>query len=162
VRRHTRNLKPFTQVLRTSETPADSSITYSSLPAYRYSFMQYHCAKHFYSRLNYRQWYFSYNLISVAVIFDRAGNLYGTTAWGGVQGGTCLYPGCGVVFQLTPTSTGPWTESLLYTFLGGPNVGFPGGLAFGPDGDLYGPAAGAVGVFELSPPPDENDRRDRQ
>jgi uncharacterized repeat protein (TIGR03803 family) len=96
------------------------------------------------------------------VIFDRAGNLYGTTAWGGVQGGTCLYPGCGVVFQLTPTSTGPWTESLLYTFLGGPNVGFPGGLAFGPDGSLYGPAAGAVGVFELSPPPNENDRRDRR
>jgi uncharacterized repeat protein (TIGR03803 family) len=96
------------------------------------------------------------------VIFDDAGNLYGTTVWGGVQGGTCLYPGCGVVFQLTPTTTPPWTESLLYIFLGGPNVGFPGGLAFGPDGNLYGPAAGAVGVFELAPPPDPNDRRDRR
>ena len=51
------------------------------------------------------------------VVFDAAGNLYGT-ALGGANG-------LGVVFELSPPATegGPWTESLLYSFQGGLNDG---------------------------------------
>jgi uncharacterized repeat protein (TIGR03803 family) len=41
-----------------------------------------------------------------AVISDEAGNLYGTTQKGG-------FPGFGVVFKLTPTSSGLWKETIL-------------------------------------------------
>ena len=52
------------------------------------------------------------------VIFDTTGNLYGTTYWGG--GATICAPfGCGTVFELSPSSGGNWTESILYTFTGG-------------------------------------------
>src|ERR1700733_2852241 len=47
--------------------------------------------------------------------FDAAGNLYGTTGWGGdvnVCDGTF---GCGVVFKLSPSSSGAWTETVLHT-----------------------------------------------
>ena len=47
------------------------------------------------------------------LIFDSAGNLYGTTPVGGVR----LAQGCGVVFQLTPTSSGTWNENVLHEFL---------------------------------------------
>jgi hypothetical protein len=43
------------------------------------------------------------------VIFDRQGNLWGTTAFGGGPGED--EPGPGVVFELTP-SDGAWTESI--------------------------------------------------
>lgn len=59
--------------------------------------------------------------VSTGIVFDRKGNFYGTTAYGG--NGTCsLFPvGCGTVFQLTPPSDGsaPWTETILYNFQGG-------------------------------------------
>ncbi len=42
-------------------------------------------------------------------VFDSAGNLYGTTMYGGVDFGT--------VFKLTP-SKGAWPETVLYTFTG--------------------------------------------
>ncbi len=38
------------------------------------------------------------------LIFDAAGNLYGTTAGGGTYSG-------GTVFELTPTAGGGWTET---------------------------------------------------
>jgi uncharacterized repeat protein (TIGR03803 family) len=89
------------------------------------------------------------------VIFDSAGNLYGTTAFGG--GGSCDGGlGCGVVYELTP-SNGGWTETVLYTFTGGNDGAEPiGGLIFDQAGNLYGTAesggSGQVGViFELSP-----------
>jgi len=44
-----------------------------------------------------------------SLIFDQAGNLYGTTYAGGAHG-------AGTVFQLTPKSDGTWTESVLYAF----------------------------------------------
>ena len=39
-----------------------------------------------------------------AVLLDSAGNLYGSTSYGGVQSYGCPYnyPGCGVLFKLTP------------------------------------------------------------
>ncbi len=57
-----------------------------------------------------------------SVILDAAGNLYGTTASGGA--GTCGY-GCGVAFKLTPTASGPWNETVLYSFLSNGDGAFP-------------------------------------
>jgi hypothetical protein len=70
---------------------------------------------------------------------DAAGNLYGTTINGGNMSVNCNGPGCGVVFQLSPESSGPWSESVLHTFSGGPDGGNPfGSLLLGPDGSIYG------------------------
>ena len=53
------------------------------------------------------------------LIFDAAGNLYGTT----LHGGQTI--GVGVVFKLTPNSDGTWTESVLYNFSGGADGALP-------------------------------------
>ena len=45
------------------------------------------------------------------LIFDNAGNLYGTTNGGGPR----LF---GTVYKLTPSSGGMWTETILYGFSG--------------------------------------------
>jgi uncharacterized repeat protein (TIGR03803 family) len=50
------------------------------------------------------------------VIRDSSGNLYGTTAGGGVPSTICGN-GCGVVFKLAKTSSG-YVESVLHTFVG--------------------------------------------
>jgi uncharacterized repeat protein (TIGR03803 family) len=69
------------------------------------------------------------------VIFDNAGNLYGTAATGGDG---CGY-GCGVVFELTPTSSGPWTETVIHPFAGTPDGASPQAtLTFDTAGNLYG------------------------
>jgi uncharacterized repeat protein (TIGR03803 family) len=93
---------------------------------------------------------------------DRAGNLYGTTPYGGQFGGNCSTTGCGVVFKLTHQSGG-WIYSPLYLFTGG-NDGdqpFSGGVTIGPDGSLYGTTLFGAGgcapygcgiVFKLTPP----------
>jgi uncharacterized repeat protein (TIGR03803 family) len=68
------------------------------------------------------------------VIFDNAGNLYGTTQFGGAHG-------AGVVFKLAHSTTG-WKESVLYTFTGGADGSLPiGGVIFDDAGNLYGTAA---------------------
>jgi uncharacterized repeat protein (TIGR03803 family) len=88
------------------------------------------------------------------LLVDGRGNLYGTTANGGM--GTCNgLAGCGIIFELSPGSSG-WTEKILYTFTGGADGGLPeAGLVMDKAGNLYGTAAGGgVGfcgtVFELS------------
>lgn len=88
-----------------------------------------------------------------SLIFDAAGNLYGTTFEGGNS--RC---GCGgVVFQLTPKSDGRWTETVLHVFRGGNDGGGPrAGLIFDADGNLYSTTAfGGIPnlgtVFELTP-----------
>ncbi len=84
------------------------------------------------------------------LIFDGAGNLYGTTIFGGASGA-----GNGTAFELTPTAGGGWTEKVLYSF--GPDGTYPqAGLVFDTAGNLYGttPQGGAYGwgtVFELTP-----------
>jgi uncharacterized repeat protein (TIGR03803 family) len=91
------------------------------------------------------------------VIFDQAGNLYGATGYGG--SGTACYGGCGVIFKLTPTSSGPWTETLLYNFQGGSDADSPSGnLIFDQAGNLYGSTPyGPIGssilgtAFKLTP-----------
>lgn len=88
-----------------------------------------------------------------ALVFDTAGNLYGTTVYGGAYGG-------GVVFQLVPNSDGTWTENILHTFTHGADGWCsPRGLVFDANGNLYGVTAfGGTHdkgtIFELSPAPD--------
>jgi uncharacterized repeat protein (TIGR03803 family) len=106
-----------------------------------------------------------------SVIFDPAGNLYGTTAYGGTGGCILLGSdvGCGVVYQMIPPKTkgGVWTEKVIYSFQGGKDGYFPwGDLTFDTQGNLYGATqyGGGKGttcdplyqycgtVFKLSPP----------
>lgn len=83
------------------------------------------------------------------VVFDKAGNLYGTTYQGGSTGD-------GVVFKLSAAS-GNWTQTVIYNFLGQPDAAKPvNGLITDAAGNLFGTAysGGVVGngaVFELSP-----------
>jgi uncharacterized repeat protein (TIGR03803 family) len=93
------------------------------------------------------------------LILDSAGNLYGTTYWGG--SGTCQtgnYVGCGTVFQLIPNGGGSWTENVLYSFRdnGTDGTGPVGSLIFDATGNLYGVTAsggteGKGTVFMLTP-----------
>jgi uncharacterized repeat protein (TIGR03803 family) len=80
-----------------------------------------------------------------ALIFDAAGNLYGTTA----SGGTHL---SGTVFELSPTASGGWTEKLLHSFAGYPKDGSDpvASLIFDAAGNLYGTTA-AGGKYSVCP-----------
>jgi uncharacterized repeat protein (TIGR03803 family) len=97
---------------------------------------------------------------AAGLIFDSAGNLYGTTA----AGGDCPYAyGCGVVYELSPTASGPWTETVLYSFqCGNDGCSSESPLVFDSSGNLYGTASGGGNgscglgvpcgvVFKLSP-----------
>jgi uncharacterized repeat protein (TIGR03803 family) len=88
------------------------------------------------------------------LVFDSAGNLYGTTEGGGTYG-------YGTVFKLAPNPDGSWSESVLYSFQGPAGDGFwPwAGLVFDASGNLYGTtertdAYHSGGVFKLAPNPD--------
>jgi uncharacterized repeat protein (TIGR03803 family) len=52
------------------------------------------------------------------LVFDSAGNLYGTTAGGGTGTacGASIVVGCGTVFELSPAESGPWQETILHYF----------------------------------------------
>lgn len=95
-----------------------------------------------------------------ALISDAAGNLYGTTYTGG--NGLCIFsgggqPGCGAIFELSP-SGGGYSESIIYSFQGGSDGTLPyAGLVMDASGNLYGAASNGGSenngaVFELSPP----------
>ena len=85
------------------------------------------------------------------LVFDKKGNLYGTTLVGGADGD-------GTVFELTPTKQG-WTETILWSLnpRNRPEGADPyAGLVFDKNGNLYGttPDGGAYSygtVFELTP-----------
>jgi uncharacterized repeat protein (TIGR03803 family) len=96
-----------------------------------------------------------------SLIFDQAGNLYGTTQKGGAHT-------AGTVFELVSEGGGVWSESILYDFQGKPDGGGPTApLAFDAAGNLYGTTAeggstqmnycfinefnGCGTVFELTP-----------
>ncbi len=89
------------------------------------------------------------------LLFDSAGNLYGTTVYGGTND-------LGTVFELMPPSQpgGTWTESILYSFGQGAGDGVnpSSQLIFDQQGNLYGTTElGANSnnggmIFELSPP----------
>jgi len=72
---------------------------------------------------------------TAGMVFDSAGNLYGTTSYGGESG-------VGTVFELSPDGNGTWTESVIYTFTDGLDGGHPGGLLIDQAGKLYGATSG--------------------
>jgi uncharacterized repeat protein (TIGR03803 family) len=85
------------------------------------------------------------------LIFDGAGNLYGTTDQGGNMNCAALY-GCGVAFKLTRDPGESWSESVLYTFCSETNCTdgkYPGDIVFDKAGNLYGITAGG-GHSDLS------------
>jgi uncharacterized repeat protein (TIGR03803 family) len=99
-----------------------------------------------------------------SLIFDTAGNLYGTTFLGGIVNSGCFNVGCGTIFELQPSKNGTWTESVLYEFTGGSDGANPvSSLIFDNSGNLYGTGRnggilaakcesnGCGVVFELSP-----------
>ena len=80
------------------------------------------------------------------LIADAAGNLYGTTLFGGANN-------AGTVYELKPTRGG-WKERILYSFTGGSDGGNPGGtLMMDSAGNLYGTAGGGQSgngvIFEI-------------
>ncbi|HEY3778357.1 MAG TPA: choice-of-anchor tandem repeat GloVer-containing protein [Rhizomicrobium sp.] len=86
-----------------------------------------------------------------ALIRDRRGNLYGTTAYGGIEA-DCSDSGCGLIFRLTPDGT----ETTLYAFTGEADEGHPvPSLIRDKAGNLYGatPGLGATHgtIFKLDP-----------
>ena len=89
---------------------------------------------------------------NASLVQDSAGKLFGTTLNGGIDG-------TGTVFQLQPPAKagGAWAESVIYSFSGGTDGGYPAApLLLGSGGVLYGTAmSGGVGngvVFTLTPP----------
>jgi uncharacterized repeat protein (TIGR03803 family) len=84
------------------------------------------------------------------VVFDQAGNLYGTTT----EGGSDVL---GAVYELTPSGT----ESVLHSFAGGSDGSYPySGVIFDGSGNLYGTTSeggdGACGggcgtVYKMTP-----------
>jgi uncharacterized repeat protein (TIGR03803 family) len=89
-----------------------------------------------------------YTLLA-GLILDANGNLYGATASGGAFD-------AGTVFELIPTTSGPWKEKILHNFNRSGDGNFPyGTLIFDPSGNLYGTTTqgGSYGwgtVFELT------------
>ncbi len=89
------------------------------------------------------------------VVFDAAGNLYGTTSGGGINGYN------GIVYELSPQIGGKWKETILHKFtLSEGNLPYAG-VTLGAAGELYGTTFGGgdagcspIGcgtVFELAP-----------
>ena len=109
---------------------------------------------------------------SSTVIFDGAGNLYGTACSGGANGQGVVsscgagFNGYGVVFELSPQPGGGcpsgsnsgngWCETVVYSFKSTPDGASPfAGLSIDASGNLYGTTygggSGSGTVYELSP-----------
>ena len=89
---------------------------------------------------------------------DSAGNIYGTTIYGGF--GTCdSRTGCGTVWKLTPVTAGGYTEEILHSFNSGPGpvvccypIRLPhypwAGVVLDSSGNIYGTTAyGGTAAF---------------
>ena len=87
----------------------------------------------------------------------KGGTLYGATR----GASPCSAPPCGTVYSLTPPTagSGPWTHTVLHTFIGGNGDGANpvGNLLYSPSGALFGTTAQGGStlngtVFQLRPP----------
>jgi len=97
------------------------------------------------------------------LVFDKAGNLYGTTFRGGTSVPSVCPDSCGTVFELSPGSNSQWTEKVIYIFCSQSDCADGASpasqLIFDSTGNLYGTtqSGGSVAqhtngtVFELSP-----------
>ncbi|MCU1303886.1 MAG: hypothetical protein JWQ87_4170 [Candidatus Sulfotelmatobacter sp.] len=90
------------------------------------------------------------------VVMDASGNLYGTTVYGGDT--ACAQGfGCGEVFELSPSTGGTWTKTLVHAFTDTPDGHAPmAGLKFNKAGNLFGTTSnggtsGTGALFELVP-----------
>jgi len=73
------------------------------------------------------------------MVFDSAGNLYGTTQQGGIIPCGPDDRGCGAVFELSPQPDGTWTPQVLYRFQGGTDGDLVyAGVTLDAAGNLYG------------------------
>jgi len=82
------------------------------------------------------------------VIFDRVGNLYGTTNQGGGYG-------FGTIYQLTPSGSS-WQETVLHSFQNASDGSYSADLIFDGSGNLYGAtfdggSDGGGSVYQLTP-----------
>jgi len=83
------------------------------------------------------------------LIFDRAGNMYGTAGSFQCNGG------CGLVFKLAPQKNGHWKYTVLHQFNWHDGT-YPNGLTMDSQGHLYGTTTGGGKygygvVFEITP-----------
>lgn len=89
--------------------------------------------------------------IKSGVVFDRKGNLYGTTEEGGKEKGF----GLGVVYKLTPNQQLPWSETVLFSFTRRSGGNPWSGVNFDDAGNLYGTTSAYAGnygsAYKLSP-----------
>jgi len=104
---------------------------------------------------------------SAGVVFDRAGNLYGTAAYGGNYTSSCNYggtqTGCGVIYKMSHHGS-VWTFDVLSSFDGANGYNPEQLITIAPDGILYGTtqwggsgdchdsAPGCGTIFRLQPP----------
>jgi uncharacterized repeat protein (TIGR03803 family) len=84
-----------------------------------------------------------------ALVFDSAGNLYGTTGFGGAGG-------VGVVFELSPLGRGQWAFTAIHDFTQEEGGVADGGLTIDSTGNLYGAEADGGpnidgAIYEFSP-----------
>jgi uncharacterized repeat protein (TIGR03803 family) len=82
------------------------------------------------------------------LVADTAGNLFGTTLFGGANN-------AGTIYELSATRGGRWKERIVYSFTGGADGGNPGGtLTIDSGGNLYGTAGGGQNgsgvIFEIA------------
>ncbi|HEY1612886.1 MAG TPA: choice-of-anchor tandem repeat GloVer-containing protein [Rhizomicrobium sp.] len=71
-----------------------------------------------------------------SLVSDKAGNLYGTTFYGGISNPNCNAGSCGTIFKIAPNGT----KTLLYSFNGPPTDGAnpTSALTLDKFGNLYG------------------------
>jgi uncharacterized repeat protein (TIGR03803 family) len=90
------------------------------------------------------------------VTWGPGGDLYGTTLYGG-NSPYCGNTGCGVVYKLTPQSSGSWKETVLHSFPATKSDGsvLYDGVALDKSGNVYGAtyqggSANCGVIFKLS------------
>lgn len=101
------------------------------------------------------------------LILDDAGNLYGTTYFGGYALAQCNGgvdgTGCGAVFELIKPANehDDWTENIIHRFVSSDGAGPEAGLTWDASGNLYGTTLFGGGsrypsgtIFRLQPQPD--------